>query len=118
MIKSFFKTLLFFSLFVSCKNSTIFELMNPNPEKTEVTTQPALPLDHCNWGITGPRYFECDQTIYIYGITIYCKSGNYQNLFCREDYINNGQACLSDKSPETMLCYHEVIGKHLIGLKP
>ncbi len=72
-------------------------LMNTNPNMNPNANE------FCNWGVIGPKIFECRGKKYAHGST-YCPSGSYENIFCEDRLSANGRACQADQSPDTVFC--------------
>jgi len=80
------------------------------PAPANSTTNPVA-TDSCDW--VQKREFECDGVTYILGLPV-CPPKIYsKSVFCKKEFENNLSACLSDSSPETLLCRQEKIGRHI-----
>ena len=105
-----YKKLLFiFSLlaFVSCNNSNVVATTNgdgANPAANATVNLSTILA--CNVAGIPPREWTCEEKKYIQHL-------GGCNLFCKADLAHDYQTCQSDRSPETVACHYEKVGRHL-----
>lgn len=59
--------------------------------------------EDCNWGFVGPKQFQCNGQVYIYGSAI-CQSVFFSDLFCHKSLSRSAFTCSKDQSLETKKC--------------
>lgn len=99
-------------LYSDLNNGTIFHTPVDTGVFPPAPVPPEILGDRCDWGPTGPAYFECEDQTYIYGIIVTCQSGIYNNIFCNKRYESDGLLCVGDNSPDTLRCFRDKIGRH------